>query len=170
MNTARVRSAGLGAAAAPVIVALVARALVGGSPADVGAAERALGEAPTRTAPALVAMTPAETAARAYARAALREPFAGSPMHRGIEAPEPSIGPAPAEPVRAEPTAPVFTVTSVLVGRRATLVTINGRLRRLGDEVEPGWRLTEIDARAGTVTLTSEDGRRERVSIAHLLK
>lgn len=164
-----IRTAGLGAAAAPVVVALVVRWSLGGAPPHAGATI-ALGAPLTESSPPLPRSDAATASVETFSRAALREPFAASPMHRvqepaqEIAAPTPSV----AEP-RPEPT-PVFHVTAVLVGKRATLVTINGRLRRVGDEVAPGWRLVSIDADAAELTIVAEDGRREVVSIASLLR
>ena len=163
-----IRTAGVGAAAAPVALAMVIRALIGGAPADANAAAAAL--APdTAEIPTPVHWSADEADADAYAIASLREPFADSPMHR-VPARAAPVEPAPTAPTVAPEPTPTFIVTSVLVGRRATLVTINGRLRRLGDEVEPGWRLESIDIAAGEVILIAEDGRRDTVSITHLVK
>lgn len=53
-----------------------------------------------------------------------------------------------------------MVLTSIFSGRR-TVAIINGKVRRLDDEVEKGWRVSAIDADAGTVTV--ENGLREQV-------
>ncbi|MGQ0627526.1 MAG: hypothetical protein ACT4PL_05420 [Phycisphaerales bacterium] len=40
----------------------------------------------------------------------------------------------------------------------SALAMVNGKVRRIGDEIEPGWRLTAIDAQAFTLTLTGPEG------------
>jgi hypothetical protein len=44
------------------------------------------------------------------------------------------------------------------------LVFINGKVRRVGDEVSPGWRITAINARDWVVEFTHDDGRVETIS------
>ena len=61
--------------------------------------------------------------------------------------------------------APEFAVTSIMVARGETIAVVKGRLRRVGDSPLAGWQITQIDAAAGTVTFTHEDGRSEVVAL-----
>ena len=71
---------------------------------------------------------------------------------------EPGNDPAPQSPP------PAVTVTSILGNGRGAMAIVNGRVRRAGDEVAPGWAVRSIDAQAGLVTVFSlADPRRSLV-------
>lgn len=64
------------------------------------------------------------------------------------------------EPMRiTDPAQPDFSLTSVLSAPGGALCVINERVRRAGDQVEPGWSVKSIDAAARRVVLTGPGGR-----------
>lgn len=52
-----------------------------------------------------------------------------------------------------------FKLTAIVGTSDGGLASINGRVYRIGDELAAGWRISEIDVQAQTVTATNEDGR-----------
>lgn len=56
-----------------------------------------------------------------------------------------------------------FTLRGVVGSGLGGLATINGKIHRVGDEVAPGWRLVEIDARHRQVKLSGPDGEQRTV-------
>lgn len=54
---------------------------------------------------------------------------------------------------------PEFTLTAVMPSPARPLAVINGKARRIGDEIEPGWVLSAIDGDARRVVLTHRTGR-----------
>lgn len=163
----RIRSAGLAAIALPLALALVAR--LGLGPPPPAAHAMADNPIPRRELSSpLPTLTPEQERVRHYAAQALAQPFAASPMHR--LAPEAPIEASPEPPQVQAPAKPTFDVTGVIVSSRHALATINGALRRIGDEVEPGWRLTSIDARQGVLIITGDSGERLEISIRKLVQ
>ncbi len=64
------------------------------------------------------------------------------------------------EPIQlTDPTLPDFSLTSVLSAPGGALCVINERVRRTGDQIEPGWSVKSIDAAARRVVLTGPRGR-----------
>ena len=166
---AMIRSAGLAAAAAPLALALVARLGLGGPPATAGAATQS--ESPDIVAPAsMPVLSEQQERVRLYAQAALAQPFAASPMHR-MKSTAPIEPSAPeVRKVESVPATPHFEVTAVVVSSRQSLATINGKLRRIGDEVAPGWRLAQIDKVKGVLMITGDDGRHVEISIRQMVR
>lgn len=76
-----------------------------------------------------------------------------------VETPQPR--PAP---VREDPL-PTFTLTALMPSRTRPLAVVNGHPAAIGDEVAPGWRLTDIDGPSRRVTLTSAEGRQITVTL-----
>lgn len=59
-----------------------------------------------------------------------------------------------------------FVLSSVMPSPTRPLAVINGKARRIGDAVEPGWVLTMIDGDARRVILTHQSGRTRTVEMA----
>jgi hypothetical protein len=57
-----------------------------------------------------------------------------------------------------EPGAPSIHVTTIMPHPTRPLAVINGKPREIGDSVAPGWRLSGIDGKTRTVTITNPDG------------
>jgi hypothetical protein len=66
---------------------------------------------------------------------------------------------------RAEPEVE-FLLTAVMPSPSRPLAVINGKARRIGDAVEPGWVLTMIDGDARRVIATHISGRTRTVEMA----
>ncbi|MEC9372557.1 MAG: hypothetical protein VYC34_01885 [Planctomycetota bacterium] len=153
----QIKIAGLAATMAPLVVVLAMRVAptpaAGSAGHAVTAAHTLAGVSPPPAAPAV------SVAAKEARDEAMRLRGIGSgpsPFGRP-DADEP----APKEIVEApdEPP-PSFSLTSIMAGQGESMAFVNGRARRVGDEVAPGWRLHMIDAAAGRVTLMeSETGR-----------
>lgn len=161
------RSAGLGAATMPIAIALIVRWSLGGAPAPARATlEEDLSI--ERMTP-LPRLTESQRAIVLYADSALEQPFGASPLH-GVAIEEPAPSQERSAPV-SEPTpenlspAPRFDVTSLLVSSKGALVMINGKLRRVGDEIEPQWRLERIDVEGDVVVIAGPEDRVVEVAI-----
>jgi len=59
-----------------------------------------------------------------------------------------------------------FVLSSVMPSPTRPLAVINGKVRRIGDTVEPGWVLTMIDGDARRVILTHLSGRTRTLEMA----
>lgn len=165
----RLRTAGLGAAAAPLAVALVVRWGLGGAPPMASAT---YDEAPPHSAaPTLPTLSAEERDVLAYARATLSRPFGASPLHAAEPEPKTSVQPAaPEATVEVRSPDPTFNVSSVLVSSRGALATINGRMRREGDMLDDAWRLAHIDTDNGLLRIEGPNDRVIAVAIDHLLR
>jgi hypothetical protein len=159
-----------GALVAPVAVVLILRALGTGYPAKTVAAvtETALPpsdtpEAAVPPAPPLASKAEVERAL-SWLRAREGTAPARSPMdfepavQAAPEAPEPAA-PAPSAARPTKPSGPV-NLSSVMATEGGALATINGRIVRVGDSLEPGWRVVEIDARRVSVVIEGPEARR----------
>ena len=95
-------------------------------------------------------------------------------LHSPMDRPDPVATPAPT-PI-AEPVAPIapapaprlddtprhLVLTGILGGAgesARSLASINHRIYRVGEEVVTGWRVTSIDSKRRSVTLSHQDGR-----------
>lgn len=145
----------LGSVALPVIGVLVASNLGAGARAAVAATPLA----PPIEVPSLPAerprLDPIQTAAAVYSRSLREQGNLETPFYVVSTASAASVieSDRPVEPVEAEPI-PQFHLTSILKGKQP-VATINGRLRRSGDQIGGGWSIREIDPAAGTATLTA---------------
>lgn len=89
------------------------------------------------------------------------KPLGASP----IENPQP---PAEGEVVVAEPVEkpsvpePTIRLTGFFAGREM-MATLNGKVRRIGDEIEPGWKLVEINRAENSVVVEHKIGGRRVV-------
>ncbi len=85
-----------------------------------------------------------------------------SPFWNGSAAREYSPQPEPTspQPEQGPEIRETIRLTAVMPSARNPLAVINGRPRRIGDEVVPGWTLVAIDGRERTVTVESGLARR----------
>ncbi len=112
---------------------------------------------PAIAAPAAPVRTDRERVAAAYAAAQRDKPVGAAPfLYPQMSRSEPIAAAPPSQPVDPPPAVSVNTIMS---GRGGAMATVNGKLRRLNDEVAPGWIIVAIDAAAGTVTVRHADGR-----------
>lgn len=54
--------------------------------------------------------------------------------------------------------APDFNATAIMASKAGNIALINGKARRVGDELEGGWSIEKIDAKAKQVILIDADG------------
>lgn len=156
----------LGAVIAPALAATAVR-FVEPSPNSATAALPAIEEpaTPTPTLASEVPLSPQQARAKEAGKAPVSKDLA-TPF---LAAAEPVLPGAPGDSAGSE-RAPLaerhgpMTLTSIFSGRR-TVAIINGKLRRVGDEIETGWRVSEIDAGAGTVTISNTHGVRSTLRI-----
>lgn len=150
----------LGVMLVPVFVVQSIRMLSGG---DTSSAKASI---TPDTAPVIAPakpMTPAQREAVLWVRENGFKPISRSPMDRVLPPSAPAI--AQAEPeVAPEPAVPDDTprdlrVTGMIGDDSGALVAINHKLRRIGDEVAPGWTISAINSRNRLVTLAHADGR-----------
>lgn len=162
------------ALAAPILTVLVLRAMGTGHPASSMGATPPTHPSAAEPAPTQADGEPprAPLATRAEldrAMAWLRERSGVLPARSPMDF-EPAIAPAqtpapapvPEAPRASRPTRPagVMNLTSVMANDEGGLAAINGRVYRLLDEVEPGWRIVEIDAKSLAVRLEGPERRR----------
>lgn len=155
-RAARERVLLAGAFAAPLALALALRALGSGPGPATAFADEDLFDMPEPAPLATVrTFTPEERAAAAFAASKRAEPVGEAPLVYPKAAPVEATSAAAA----AVDPAPAISVNSIMAGRGGAMATVNGKLRRVGDEVAPGWKIAAIDAGAGTVTVRHADGR-----------
>lgn len=144
---------------APLICVQCVRLLDGGLAQAPAAAPAGIGS-PVAAAPVPTArrLTPSQIAALEFLQTDALNGDVRSPMNHPVAvAPPPTSVPAPEAPA----TDPVstLTVTAIMGTENQALASIGHTLRRVGDEVAPGWRVVEINARHRTVQLRHLDGR-----------
>jgi hypothetical protein len=98
---------------------------------------------------------------RATTLAALQSPF------RLIDEAEVREVSEPGEPTTRGTAAPVFNLTAVMPHAQRPIAVINGRPRTIGEELTPGWTLTEIDGTSRTIVINGPDGDRVRVRMGN---
>lgn len=81
-------------------------------------------------------------------------PLFAPEIHRSAAPPSPSEIPGVPMVDVAE-----FRLTSIATGARELMAVIDGRVRRVGEEVRDGWKVESIDKIAQTVTFSGPDGR-----------
>lgn len=157
------RHAPLGAGAAPLLAVLLARVM---APA-LGPSSSFADETDAEGAPLIeLEPLPAKSlAAAAFAREALAAPSGVSPFERGpsTDRAAPTTAAVEAEPAApSDDPAPPLSVSAVLADSRtgAAIAVINGKVRRVGDELAPGWSVETIDAATGVVTAVGPRGQR----------
>ncbi|MCE7973621.1 MAG: hypothetical protein DYG92_04740 [Leptolyngbya sp. PLA1] len=99
----------------------------------------------------------------AWERGTLGPTALNSPMSRlrVIEEPrdEPAMPAPAARTVEPAPSGPTMVLSGVLGGRGSQAAAIvNGRLRRVGESVSPGYRLIAVDAPARSARVEGPDG------------
>ncbi len=181
-NRARRRLLPAAALVAPVAVVMLMRLLGTGYPAHSVAAvpDPAPAAAPTEpTAPPAPLLASKAEVDRALAWLATHrlgiggKKIARSPMDfepaapvAAPQAPAP-VAPAPTAARATRPTGPV-NLSSVMAIEGGALATINGRIVRVGDTLEPGWTVLEIDPRGLCVLIQGPDERRLALTRAGL--
>lgn len=112
---------------------------------------------------------PRVVSAVAYLRARAPETAVQSPFDHPAPPPAaeaPAADPAPARPAgkpARRHTVPEFRVTSIMGRGESAFASINGRVCRVGAEVE-GWRVVAIDPTTRLVELEGPDGTRTTAS------
>jgi hypothetical protein len=118
------------------------------------------------------ALTPAQTKALAWIHSHQQVLNERSPMDRPdvVSAQIPSLpsdtfketapSPTPAPPVQGGNPLGI-SITGIISGASSeqNIVSINHKFYRIGDEIAPGWRVVEIDARERTATLRGPEGQ-----------
>lgn len=117
-----------------------------------------------QSAPALEPLPAKALAARDAAAAALEAPMGVSPFVRA-----PAVGSGgEADPasIATPGQAPGFSVSAILADRRGgpAMAVVNGKVRREGDVIAPGWAVERIDVASGEVWFVGDDGRRVAAS------
>lgn len=87
-------------------------------------------------------------------------PAEPQPQPESVPLPKPDAGTPASSPI------PRFELTSVIKGSKRALAAINQRVWRIGDEVEPGWLLKQLNARERSAVLQSTDGRTVRIVVS----
>lgn len=154
------RMAWAAAVMAPLICVQFVRLLDGGL-SQAPAATTATSGSPAVIPPATEArrLTKAQIAALEFLQSDALRGEVRSPMNHPVvvASPPPSPEPAPASP--AIDPVKALTLTAVMGTENQAVASIGHTLRRVGDEVAPGWRVAEINARQRTVQLRHLDGR-----------
>jgi hypothetical protein len=151
----------LGAVAAPIALVAIAISAMDRQPRRASASQTVMAE--FSAVPAAEAR-PTEAQERALAWLRERRPGpVGTPFAVPRSEPAPAPAPAPGPEPEPEPEPerlPTFVLGSVAGQGDRGAAMIDGRLRRLGDETAPGWRVVDIDGRAGRVVIEGPGGRR----------
>jgi hypothetical protein len=160
-----------GALIAPIVIVQGVRMLFGSGPSDAHAAVTtvepvpAVAPAPTEVDPRRT-LTPAQKAAAAeLAEHRTRITVFTSPFNH--LAPKATViqndqivahTPDNAKPVVIPAEIQNLSLGSTMRNSNGAFAVIAGRVRSVGDEVVPGWKITEIDPTERSVTLTSNEG------------
>jgi hypothetical protein len=95
----------------------------------------------------------------------LRKPIGRSPLGLPLQPTVERSAPTPVTPPRAQPEIVQFRLTSISGGPRQTIAVIDGRVRREGDEIRPGWTLVSIDRAAQVALITGPSGQQMRLAM-----
>ncbi|MBI1189887.1 MAG: hypothetical protein GC200_04295 [Tepidisphaera sp.] len=79
-------------------------------------------------------------------------------------APAPTPTPPPPQPTSSDEPSGLH-ITSLMGRDRAYLIGIDHKTYRLGDEVAPKWRITDVDPDRRVIILTHDDGRTTEIPI-----
>ncbi len=152
----------LALAVAPALGVLVLRvALPGKGPASASASSTS-GIDEALILPAEARWTPAQQELRSIMTQEAAKGFESSPVltrrREVIETapPTPDMPPPIEGPETVVP--PNATLTSVMAAGEHSIAVIDGKVRRVGESVAPGWKISAIDRNAGTATLTHTTG------------
>lgn len=152
----------LALAIAPAMGVLVLRAML---PSQGPASAKAAPAAVTDEAlilPADAQWTPAQQELRTIMTQEAAKGFASSPVltrrREVVEntTPTPDLPNPDSEPPDVTP--PSAALTSVMAAGEHAIAVIDGKVRRIGDAVAPGWKVSAIDRAAGTATLVHVGG------------
>ncbi|GJQ28516.1 MAG: hypothetical protein HBSAPP03_04000 [Phycisphaerae bacterium] len=107
--------------------------------------------------------TPAQSELRAVMDQIAAGGFGDSPIVMRRREPLSNAADSPAgdrmnPPTRTPITTPVVMLTSIMAAGEQAIAVIDGRVRRPGDTIAPGWSVAHIDRAAGTVTLNHTSG------------
>lgn len=165
MNLSRIKREHLlllALAAAPAFVAQGLRFAELTSPRAASAAV----DAPAVAAPeqSTFAPTPAQAKAAAWVASqpssTLRDPFvAPAPPDQASEPSSTQIVTTPDRTNTAAGRVPQFRLTGVIERGQKPLAAINGKVFRVGEEVEPGWTLISVHGGERSVEIRHTDGR-----------
>lgn len=161
----RSRLLGMAAAAAPVAAVLLARGAETLDSAPASASAHSEPAANLERLSSLLSSSPNAEQSRAieFASQARDEPFGPSPFYQPKSDKE-EPPPEPSDVEKPEPSdddvspTPTFAVTSVMAGGRRPLATINGELCQVGDKIEQGWTVIDINGQTGRVRLEGPNG------------
>lgn len=156
------------AAMAPVAVVQLARLAEHAGPATASASIGSATSPPTWTPPtAEPPPTPEQAKAAEWIRAHREAAVAVDPFSVGVAPIVVQTGREPeAAPMKAGREAPELKISGFMGKGDSAMVTINRRVRRVGDEVAPGWRVVLIDAAGKTVRVRHADGTSMEIEAA----
>lgn len=147
------------AVVAPLVCVQIVRVLDGGmSQAPAAAPPVTVAAAPISPVPVVKLLTPQQMAAMQFLQTDGPGITVSSPMNHPRPAPTPPLS-APTLPAQGPDPVTTLTVTAIMGTEHQAVASISHTLRRVGDEVAPGWRVSEINARNRTVELKHTDGR-----------
>lgn len=156
MNPTRSRRATLSLCVVlPACAVLAARALFPTlAPSTAMAVEHNKQEPEVDSGPKPIASTQNPAVAAEAARL-LTQPIGPSPLADKTPKTKPVVIEAEPEPVKAPP--PEFTLTSVAGRGTRAFAMIDGKLRKVGDDLGEGWTVREIDTAGRTVRVAGPD-------------
>lgn len=161
----RWRGIGLIAATIPIAAAQLARVIdrFGPAPASASSDVREVSVVtPPPTPPA--EPTPRQAAALAWLRAQESVPWTGDPFETQVGAahnvpvPIKDVEPAASVPIATPAKPPEIKISGFMGKGDSAMVTLNRRVRRVGDEIASGWTLVEVDPLARLVRLRHSSG------------
>jgi len=138
----------LGLALLPALGVVTARWVAPGTSPRSASAAQPEASVPDLSLPALAVINPDSELPKAIQLAGSQAPIS-SPLAYFNDQPR-IENTTPVQTVEQDPT---FTLTSI-VKSRENMAVVNGKLRRIGDEVMPGWKALSIDPPAGVVELS----------------
>ena len=148
---------------APLVIAAAIRVVEPAPlPGPSSASAEQDAEARAASAGRKIKITPEQTAAAEH----IASLDAGAPVRNLFFYPragEQRIDVAPDPVANPYDVAPTFEITSIMKTRSGPVALINGRLRRVGDEVAPGWTVQSINDLTRSVTLTGPDQRTQTI-------
>jgi hypothetical protein len=148
---------------APIAIVQGARLFDASGPAAAPAATVSPDPLPAPEAAKLPPLTESQRRALVYLSGYSPKTNLGSPMDRPD--PEPAAAPAPAPTIITEaPKVPErdplegVSLTAIIGRDEAAVALIRHQVRRVGDEVVPGWRIQSIDPRHRRVVVVDRAG------------
>jgi hypothetical protein len=150
------------AMAAPFVVVGIVRISArtqGPSPAAAAPAAAQFGIAAPRPEPVAKPLTSAERHAAEWLRtwnppSDTASPMVATPATNVVDPKQPE---SPSESRLMRP--PSILLSSVVASRDKILAVIDGRVHMMGDDIAPGWRLSEIRRNPAEIDIVSSDGQ-----------